>query len=317
MSEIPAPVGQPRFDHLRIKHLRLVALIEETGSLSAAAQRLALSQPAVTGMVHDLEAAFAARLFERTARGARLTGAGRLALERLRHSLAALEAARAVVVDGGSTPLVRLGVLPVTAISLVPRALRVLEDRGRLPRVVFKQDSAHGLIAALHRGELDGVLGVLDSASVESGLLAELKCEPVTTGGLRLACAPEHALAGGHNPPLSALLAESWILPPRHAHTYQALEALFVTAGLPPPRAHLESGAVFANLAMAGATSLLTVAPASAVRRAEADGLVRAIVIDALAQSNPLFFVTHREGPELESLQRLKTVFQEVGAEGA
>lgn len=310
----PAAESRSRFDHLRIKHLRLVELIQYTGSLSAAAQRLALSQPAVTAMVHDLESAFGTRLFERTTRGARLTGAGLLALDRLRHSLAAIEAARVAVAGAAVTPLLRLGVLPVVASSLLPGVLRVLEEGGELPRLVLRQDSASALIAALHSGKLDGVVGVLDSTSVESGVLADLKCEPVTRDGLCLACAPGHALAGGRNPPLADLLMESWILPPRRAHSFRALASLFVAAGLPPPQAHLESGAVFANLAMAGATSLLTVAPASAVRRAQTDGLVSAIVIDALARSNPLFFITHREGPELESLRRLKAVFQEVGA---
>lgn len=315
-QKTPPAGGGTRWDHLRIKHLRLIEFIHDSGSLSGAAQRLSLSQPAVTGMVHDLEAAFGVRLFERTARGASLNDAGWLALERLRHALSSLEAARQAVTGTTATALIRVGVLPVTAVSLVPRALGMLEQQGELPRLMFRQDSVQGLVDALLDGELDCVLGVLDS-NTGTRSLRELVFDPVTTDGLLIACAPSHALAGRRDPPLAALLAESWILPPGDTHTYKALETLFLSAGLPPPLAHLESSAFLANLAMAGATSLLTVAPASAVRRSEADGLVRAIAIRPLAASNPLFFITRRDGPEMESLRRLREVFRRAGAGGA
>lgn len=312
----PPAGGRTRLDHLRIKHLRLIEFIHDSGSLSGAAQRLSLSQPAVTGMVHDLEAAFGVRLFERTARGASLNSAGWLALERLRHALSSIEAARETVNGTLATPLLRVGVLPVTAVSLVPRALGMLEKEGELPRLIFRQDSVQGLIDALLSGELDCVLGVLDNSTTTQSLRG-LLFDPITTDGLLIACSPRHRLVGRPNPPLETLLAESWILPPVDTHTYKALEAMFLSAGLPPPAARLESSAFFSNLAMAGATSLLTVAPASAVRRSEADGLVSAIDIDALAASNPLFFITRREGPDMESLQRLRAVFRRAGAEGA
>ena len=53
--------------------LRLIVAMEDSGSVSAAAQTLNLSQPAASRIVAELEAAFRRQLCERLSRGVRLT----------------------------------------------------------------------------------------------------------------------------------------------------------------------------------------------------------------------------------------------------
>lgn len=305
-----------RLDHLRIKHLRLIELVAETGSLTAAAGRLSLSQPAVTGMAHDLESAFNTTLFERTSRGARLNAAGRMALERLRHSLSSIDAALTATSQAADEPLIRIGALPVTWISLVPGVVSELHRRGTLPRLVFHQNSANGMLEALHRGKLDCVLGILDAAATESTLFEELNFEFVTTDGLQIACAPDHPLARREEVALAELLNEEWILPERNTHTLRMLENLFLAEGLAPPTAKLESSAFFANLAIVNATPMLTVAPTSAVRRSEKAGQVRALAVRTVPSRNQIFFITHKQGPNMEGLRLLAETFKRCGAHG-
>lgn len=57
---------QNRADQLRIKHLRLLELIDEHKSLAAVAAVLHLSQPTVTGMVQTLESVFGVTLVNRS-----------------------------------------------------------------------------------------------------------------------------------------------------------------------------------------------------------------------------------------------------------
>lgn len=63
--------------------LKLVA-VAEAGRIVAAAERLSMTQPALTRAVARLERRAGARLFERLPSGVRLTALGAVALERAR-----------------------------------------------------------------------------------------------------------------------------------------------------------------------------------------------------------------------------------------
>jgi DNA-binding transcriptional LysR family regulator len=71
-----APLADPFA--LNLRHLRAVAAVAATGSVSAAAQQVSLSQPALTQGITKLEGQFATRLFERRPKGMAATPAGRL-----------------------------------------------------------------------------------------------------------------------------------------------------------------------------------------------------------------------------------------------
>jgi len=73
--------------------------VVEAGSLSAAAQRLARSQPTVTRQLAALEARLGARLLERTTRRMRLTAAGRAYFERCTAMVALAREADAAVAE--------------------------------------------------------------------------------------------------------------------------------------------------------------------------------------------------------------------------
>lgn len=62
--------------------LRVLVAVARTGSVTAAAQELHYSQPAVSHHLARLEAETGAKLIQRVGRGIRLTEAGRLLAER-------------------------------------------------------------------------------------------------------------------------------------------------------------------------------------------------------------------------------------------
>ena len=72
--------------------LKAFALAAATGSFTKASERLFRSQPAVSRMIADLEARWGVPLFERTASGLRLTGAGERLYPRVREWLLCEEA---------------------------------------------------------------------------------------------------------------------------------------------------------------------------------------------------------------------------------
>ena len=73
---------------MELRHLRYLVAIADEGSFSRAAVRLHVAQQALSRQIADLEHEIGARLFERHARGARLTARGAAFVEDARLTLA-------------------------------------------------------------------------------------------------------------------------------------------------------------------------------------------------------------------------------------
>ena len=80
--------------------VRMFVAAVQAGSLSAAAARLDMALPTLSRRIRELEAELNVRLFERNARGVRLTDAGTRLYEHASRGIESLEdAARAVASD--------------------------------------------------------------------------------------------------------------------------------------------------------------------------------------------------------------------------
>lgn len=149
---------------LNIRHLRALAAICRLGSVSAAAQAISLSQPAVTQGMARLEQQLGRPMFERRADGMTPTAAGSILCARVEKAMASLaagfRAARGGSATGGFVEADRL----VTMAQL--RALIALADAGSyisasaatglsqpsLHRAVRELETASGLTLFVRRG---------------------------------------------------------------------------------------------------------------------------------------------------------------------
>ena len=73
---------------VELRHLRVVVLVAESGSVGRAARSLKVSQPSLTAQPKRIETAFGGRLFDRSHTGVTPTPLGRFAVERARTILA-------------------------------------------------------------------------------------------------------------------------------------------------------------------------------------------------------------------------------------
>jgi len=121
-------------DRVNVRHLHGFVAIAQSGSLGRAADRLAISQPALSKRLAELEDAVAATLFTRGRHGAKITPEGQRLLPYAIQTLAALhDGLRAVATadDDQQRAQVRFGVLPTLAAILVPRAFAVMRGAWR------------------------------------------------------------------------------------------------------------------------------------------------------------------------------------------
>src|ERR1700687_4426445 len=106
--------------NLEIRHLRLVAAIAETGSVTRAGNCLHLTQSALSHQLRDAEEQLGAPLFERGSRKMTLTAAGARLLQSARTVIAELEGAQKEIQKRGTAMqgLIRLSTQCYTAYHL-------------------------------------------------------------------------------------------------------------------------------------------------------------------------------------------------------
>jgi len=125
--------ARPVLPDLRL--LRYFLAVAHELHFGRAAQRLHVAQPSLSRAIADLESMLGLRLFVRTKRSVRLTGAGRTLLEQGPHALAEVERVfeEARRVGRGEVGQLRLGFLPSAATRLVPAIVRA--HRAAFPAV--------------------------------------------------------------------------------------------------------------------------------------------------------------------------------------
>jgi DNA-binding transcriptional LysR family regulator len=155
--------------------LRTFLAVHREGSLTRAAQRLSLSQPAVTTQLRTLEEAFGRPLFTRLPRGVSPTAAGDLLARRIAEPLDQLSG----LLDAGldQTPslagVVHLGGPTEFVTARVMPALAGLVERGLELRVTL--GVADDLLRALHTGAVD--LTVHSTRPRRRGLRVQPLCD--------------------------------------------------------------------------------------------------------------------------------------------
>ncbi|MFD2272423.1 LysR family transcriptional regulator [Undibacterium arcticum] len=107
-----------------------VAVVEH-GSLTRAAEQLGLSQPTLSRQIAELELAVGAALFERVARGLKLTSAGDSLVDPARHMMTAARVLgmAAASQDHGLTGTVRLTASEIVSAFVLPSILAELAQR--------------------------------------------------------------------------------------------------------------------------------------------------------------------------------------------
>src|SRR5262245_49448068 len=100
--------------NVELRHLRVVVLVAESGSVGRAARSLNVSQPGLTAQLKRIETAFGGRLFERSHTGVTPTPLGRYAVDRARAILVDVDhlAATVSAMTAVEPKSVRLGGFP-------------------------------------------------------------------------------------------------------------------------------------------------------------------------------------------------------------
>lgn len=164
-----------------LRQLEAFAAVISTGSVTGAARLIGKSQPVVTRLIQDLEADLGFDLFSRHGRRISPTQNGALFYHEVERLLsdASRTRQRARDLAQRQTQSIEIVATAAMAASLVPGALRILQDRGSLPgTVILRNLSSEDVIQAVAARAADvGIASLpLDHPGLEVHWVAEASC---------------------------------------------------------------------------------------------------------------------------------------------
>ncbi len=143
-----------------IRQLEYAVAVADTLHFGRAARQCAVSQPALSAQIQQLEDLLGLQIFERGRRRVLVTPEGERVLEKARDALAAIDelVARAA---GAGEPLygpLRLGVIPTVAPYLLPKLLPGVRERYPSLQLLLREERTALLVEQLEEGRLDTLL---------------------------------------------------------------------------------------------------------------------------------------------------------------
>ncbi len=208
---------------MTLRSLEVFLAVVESGSMRAAAEKLYISQPSVSGAVADLEAEFSVRLFERMGRRLFITQEGEQLAGYARRMLSLRgEIDRQMRDAGGTTPL-RIGASVTVGSSILAPLVAAMGEPA--PYVFVGNTGAVEQQLLTNR---------LDVGLVEGEIRSEdLQVTPLMGDRLALLCRPDHPFARRASVSLRDLAGERLILRAPESGTRQVLDLEFRRLGVP------------------------------------------------------------------------------------
>jgi DNA-binding transcriptional LysR family regulator len=197
---------------LDVKRMRVLREVAARGSFSAAAEALSYTQSAVSQQIAALEREAGSQLVERTARGVRLTEAGRILVGHAEAILARLADAEAELeaVAGMRAGRVRVASFPSAGATLMPKAIGCFRERHPAVEVALVPAEPEDGIALLRAGEVDLALTI--EPTFKSQAADGLDRIYLLDDPLYVALPAVHPLAAKRDLAMEDLAEDPWIL---------------------------------------------------------------------------------------------------------
>lgn len=224
---------------IKFRHLQTFIEVARQASVGKAAKVLAVSQPAVSRTIRELESILSVRLIEREGRGIRVTATGDAFL---RHAGASVAAARKALdaIDrqqNAAGPPVRVGGLPTVSASVMPAAVaRFLEaSTGSRIKVVTGENAV--LLQQLRTGDLDVVIGRLAAPEQMTGL----SFEPLYREVVIFAVRHDHPLTRARPFSLAAMDGYPILMPPHGSVIRPFVDRFLINNGVSDLKSRIET----------------------------------------------------------------------------
>jgi len=254
--------------NFKLRQLQGFVAAAELGSFALAASRMAVTPPAFSQLIRELESSLGVSLFDRTTRRLDLTAAGEQLLLSVRRPLQDLDHASAdmrALVEG-KRGRVAFSILHSLAFGIGTRALAALHAQHSSIAVQMIEDQNDVLIDRVLNREVDFGLGMFTQ------VIDELSFEPLFYDELVAVFRSDHAFGQGESVDWEQLARQPLILLQPKSSVRRLVEASILMTGVPRAPGH-EVVSMITAINMAAAGLGVTVLPGLSLSSLKTTGM--------------------------------------------
>ncbi|WP_295473780.1 LysR family transcriptional regulator [uncultured Pseudomonas sp.] len=209
---------------LNLRQLQIFCAIHDTGSTTAAAALVALSQSATSAALNELEQSLETRLFDRVGKRLVLNDNGRALLPQARQMLDMARHIESDLRPAAASPrrYLRIGASSTIGNYVLPRLVRRLRDAMPNLRLEVRIGNSREIASLVAGFQLDA--GLIEAPCHE----AQLNAEPWLVDELLLVAGADHPLAQQAEVGLGALSRTEWLLREPGSGTREEVEHLLL-----------------------------------------------------------------------------------------
>ncbi|MEM1384468.1 MAG: LysR substrate-binding domain-containing protein [Pseudomonadota bacterium] len=291
---------------LTLKHLRYFEALAHHGHFGRAAEACAISQPALSLQIKELEGLLGAPLVERAARQIRLTGLGESFLARARKILLEVDELDDLV-RASTGPLsgrMRLGVIPTVAPYLLPDIIKALSARFPDLALQPRETITRSLIEALLNAELDAAIVALPISEPRLREFTLFEEEFVLV----------RPTADAANPvPSPEMLETMQLLLLEEGHCFRDQALSFCSSAAAQPRQLMEGSSLSTLVQMVGAGMGLTLIPHMAIGLETRSASVSVARFPPPAPRRSIGMVWRKTSPLADQLLEISAIVRKTG----
>jgi len=304
---------------LKLNQLMVFERVLESRSVVRAANEMRLTQPAVTKVIHELEACFEGALFERSNRGVQPTELGVMLGRRVKSLMAELRYMTDELNDfrHGTSGHVVVGTLISASARLLPAAIAMLKVRTPDVLVTVREGTTAHLFPALATGDLDVVVGRLPERELPIASAFPLTHEALFDESLCVVVGQGYGAAPARVAHLSELADAPWILPTTDSPARLSAENLFRHAGLPIPKDVVESLSILTNVGLLFDSPRIALMPRVAAWQFAGTGLLRVIELPETAAFGTVGFSLRSNKVQSAACQAFVECLREAAVQAA
>jgi LysR family transcriptional regulator, pca operon transcriptional activator len=289
MTEIAPAAMKFLRQRLSLRHLRLILVLDEERSITRTADRLCISQAAVSKTRAEIEKGIGAPLFEWFGHRLEVTAVGKCVLQSARRIVAELECLgdEFQLMQSGMGGVLAIGTRTISGQPFLARVTAAFKKANPAVTVQLVDTDLASLLERLSKGTISLLFGRFEATCASAGIEAQT----VLSDRNVLLASPGHPLADQRKVSWPDLVKQSWVLTPEGyvgRYAREQLAAELSRHQLPFPSDLVETQSLLLTMTLFQSGDFLTILPEGVAAHLESRGLARVLSIPPIGPIDPV-----------------------------
>lgn len=278
MAEVPPMAMKFLRQRVSLRHLRLILVLDEERSITRTADRLCISQAAVSKTRSEIEKGIGTPLFEWHGHRLEVTEVGQCVLQSARRIVAELEclSEEFALMKSGMGGVLTVGTRTVSGQPFLSQVTAAFKKAHPNVTVQLVDTDLETLLDRLSKGTISLLYGRFDATAAGSGFEAH----QVLSDRMLIVASPNHPLANERKPTWAEMAKQAWVLIPegfvgRYGREHLAAE--LSRHQLPFPTNLVETQCLLLTMSLFQSGDFLTILPEGVAAQLEIRGIARVL----------------------------------------